>query len=150
MCWVTEMQLPVVWRNIEPSLNARVYVEEIDNRPVAHLPNLDAAIFTDHNGQTAQAENDGGPLRWNISGTGRAFLPSLDGVTFTSVGVTVNLAATADPTLYDVTGSVTGTWRTRSRAVPPSRCATAGARSSSGSSVPPDHRLTSCSQMRKG
>ena len=53
VCWVTEMQLPVVWRNIEPTLNGRLYIREIDNRAVAHLPNLDAIIFTDHLGGAA-------------------------------------------------------------------------------------------------
>ena len=97
VCWVTEMQLPVVWRNIEPTLNGRLYIQEIDNRAVARLPDLDAVVFTDHNGSAVTCQADGGPFRWNLSGSGIIFLPALNGVSFTSGTVTVHLAVTADP-----------------------------------------------------
>ncbi len=61
VCWVTEMQLPVVWRNIEPTLNGRLYIQELDNRAVARLPDLDGVVFTDHNGSTVTCA-PGGPF----------------------------------------------------------------------------------------
>ncbi len=32
VCWVAEMQLPLVQRNIEPACKGRIYIREIDNR----------------------------------------------------------------------------------------------------------------------
>ena len=69
VCWVTEMQLPVVWRNIEPGVNNRLYINEIDNRAVAHLPDLGAVIFKDHNGSNVTCDAAGGAGTWRPRAT---------------------------------------------------------------------------------
>ena len=125
VCWVSEIQLPVAWRNIEESLNGRLYVEEADNRPVAHLPNLDGVAFTyPLTAQTVQLEASAGPYRWDATSDG-TYLPNLNGVVFTraSDSTAATLASVAgDATLYTASLSTPGgsSWTESWRASAPS------------------------------